>query len=77
MFERFSNELTNDDVAELKDEATSMSLNDLEIALYALVGKKKATFSADTKQKKIIKPLDNAPDTPVGGKSWGHLIIKK
>ncbi len=77
LFERFSNELTNDDVAELKEEAINMSLNDLEIALYALVGKKKATFSADTKQKKIIKPLDNAPDTPVGGKSWGHLIIKK
>jgi hypothetical protein len=55
LFESFSSELTEDEMKELKETSADFSLEDLEGKLYALVGKKKATFSKQPKKEK--KPV--------------------
>lgn len=74
MFTRFSNELNDEDVADIKDKALDMTIEELETALYVLVGKKKATFTApETKPKNKIT-LSLPDDDNPGGKSWGKLV---
>lgn len=52
LFEQFSNELDEGDVKEIKEKASEFSLTEIEEKLFALVGKKKATFSKQTKKEK-------------------------
>jgi hypothetical protein len=56
LFGSFSSELTEDEMKELMETSADFSLEDLESKLYALVGKKKATFSKQAKkEKKAVK----------------------
>lgn len=74
MFAKFSNELTDEDVAEIKDTALDMSLDELENVLYVLVGKKKATFTAPIVKPKNRITITTPTDDNTGGKSWGNLV---
>lgn len=76
LFEQFSNDLSDEDISEIKEKASEYSIEDLENKLYALVGKKKANFS-QTKTKKSVKiGVDNHEDENKSNKSYAHLFDK-
>ncbi|PLR72308.1 hypothetical protein [Bacillus sp. UMB0728] len=52
LFDSFSNELTEEDVKDLKETASEFSLEQLEEKLFTLVGKKKANFTKQPKREK-------------------------
>jgi hypothetical protein len=53
IFEKFSNELTEDEMQPIKDKASEYSIEDLEDKLFALAGRKKVKFSAKQKSERI------------------------
>lgn len=56
MYARFANELTEEEISSVKESAAEFTLDQLEEKLFTLVGKKKATFSAQPKKEvKAIK----------------------
>ena len=52
LFNSFSSELTEEEMKTLKDTASEFSLEQLEEKLFVMVGKKKASFSKQTKKEK-------------------------
>lgn len=52
LYERFSVELTEEEIEEVKAVASEYTLEQLEEKLFTLVGKKKANFSKQTKKEK-------------------------
>ncbi|MEW5569606.1 hypothetical protein ABGT17_13290 [Rossellomorea marisflavi] len=66
LFENFSAELSEEDMAEIKASSTEYTIEQLEGQLYALVGKKKASFSKQVKkEKKFTKiPIEEQKDEP-------------
>ena len=61
IYERFTSELTEEEIADVKETASQFTLEQLEEKLFTLVGKKKATFSKNIKREKqsIKINLDN------------------
>lgn len=51
LFANFSKVLNEDDISELKENASDYSLEELENQLYILVGRKKSNFSVSTRKK--------------------------
>ncbi|MEM4995009.1 hypothetical protein WKH56_20805 [Priestia sp. SB1] len=66
LFGRFSSELTEEEINEIKAVASKFSLEELEEKLFTKVGKKKASFSKQPKKEKesIKIPLDFQDDEP-------------
>lgn len=52
LFERFTAELTEEEIAQVKEKSSEFTLEQLEEKLFTLVGKKKATFSKQVKKEK-------------------------
>lgn len=52
IYERFTAELSEDEIAQVKETASEFTLEQLEEKLFTLVGKKKATFSKQIKKEK-------------------------
>ena len=61
IYDRFTSELTEEEIADVKETASQFTLEQLEEKLFTLVGKKKATFSKNVKREKqsIKINLDN------------------
>jgi hypothetical protein len=75
LFESFSVELTEDEMLPVKEVASDFSLEQLEEKLFTLVGKKKATFSKQTKkEKQTVKiEVEHNDEEP---KAYGGLFEK-
>jgi hypothetical protein len=59
LFSQFSEQLTEEEIAPVKEVASQMSLEDIEERLFSLVGKKLAKFSKNDDSKKTLKvPVD-------------------
>ncbi len=68
LFSRFKEELTDEEINAVQDNSSKYTLDDLEDKLFALVGKKKSSFSKknnDTVKVGIEKEETN--DSPYGG----------
>lgn len=75
LYERFSAELTEEEIAEIKAVASEYTIEQLEEKLFTLVGKKKANFSKQPKkEKQSIKIELDVEDKPKYSKEWAHLI---
>lgn len=75
LYERFSAELTEEEIAEVKAVASEYTIEQLEEKLFTLVGKKKANFSKQhKKEKQSIKIELNVEDKPKYSKEWAYLI---
>ncbi|MGD7047077.1 hypothetical protein [Rossellomorea marisflavi] len=66
LFENFSSELTEEEMSPIKESSAEYSIEELEGQLYALVGKKKASFAKQAKkEKKFTKiPIEEKNDEP-------------
>lgn len=74
IFESFSNELSDEEIAGIKAEKDSFTLDQLEEKLFALVGKKKAKFSLNNeKGVRVSIPIDNKPKSD---KEYADIIAK-
>lgn len=75
LFESFSSELSEDEMAEIKESASKYSIEDLEEKLFTLVGKKKAKFSASKKEKNtaVKIPVEHKDEKPL---PYGGLFTK-
>lgn len=58
LYDRFSAELTEEEIAEIKSVASEYTLEQLEEKLFTLVGKKKANFSKQQKKEKQSIKID-------------------
>ena len=77
LFERFSSELTEDEVLAVKTTSKDFSLDQLEEKLFVLVGKTKATFSKQVKrEKQSIKVEVELDQQEVKPKPYGDLFDK-
>ena len=75
LFAEFSTELSEDELAQVRATVTDQSVEEIRESLFALVGKKKAKFSATPKKQTLRVPLGGGDDKAnVGGKSWGYLV---
>lgn len=64
LFEKFSNELTEDDMKPIKEKASEYSLDELEEKLFALAGRKKVKFSHTQKKERISMGLFDIDGEP-------------
>lgn len=77
LFNQFAAQLTEEEMQPVKDEAANMSLEEIEIKLYALVGKKAAKFSVKQKNKETYKiNIDFGGNNPTDDKPYSHVIEK-
>lgn len=76
LFERFSSELTEDEVNAVKETASEFTIEQLEEKLFTLIGKKKfSTVKQPKKEKQSVKvQVDFEQDKPKSTKEWAHLI---
>ncbi|MNH66539.1 hypothetical protein D3C73_185720 [compost metagenome] len=72
LFTSFANELTEDEMKEVKEKSSEYSLDELQDKLFALVGKKKAKFSHNKKTVIDIN-IEDAPKKK-SGKSYDVLF---
>ncbi|MBD8839479.1 hypothetical protein IFU39_16830 [Paenibacillus sp. CFBP 13594] len=73
LFNDFSKELTVEELESIKAEASISTYEEIEMKLFALVGKKKAKFSINEKPKHIDLTSENKKST---GKSYDELFEK-
>jgi hypothetical protein len=76
LFSKFTDMLTEDEMAPIKEMKSEFSLEVLEEKLFALAGRKKLSFSKVPEQQKPIRynlPVDNKPSSD---KEWADLIEK-
>ena len=79
LFEVFAEKLTEEEITEVKDKASEMSLDEIETMLYVMVGKKTAKFTKRTKKvDETILPVEKSimGDVKPGAKSYDHLMEK-
>lgn len=80
LFEAFSKELTEAEMAEVKANKDNMDLEEIKDKLYALVGKKKAKFNLNTNKQTSIINLNDLEsvdqDKKNTGKSYDELFEK-
>lgn len=78
IFEMFAKELTEEEMAEIKANKDNMQLQEIENALFALVGRKKAKFSFSQQDKsKVIDLTRLEPEKKQKtGKSYDELFEK-
>jgi hypothetical protein len=78
LFERFSSELSEEDIKEIKEKSSEFTLEQLEEKLFTLLGKKKATFSKQPKKEKqsIKIELENNDNDNLDAKPYDHLFSK-
>ena len=78
LFEEFAEKLTEEEVAEVKEKASEMSLEDIETALYVVLGKKNASFTKRKKNDEVKLPVDKEilGDVKPGAKSYDYLMDK-
>jgi hypothetical protein len=75
LFAKFSDTLTEDEMASIKEKKSEFSIEVLEEKLFAIAGRKKLSFSKAPEQKPIrySLPIDNKPSND---KEWADLIEK-
>jgi hypothetical protein len=75
LFAKFSDTLTEDEMASIKEKKSEFSIEVLEEKLFAIAGRKKLSFSKVPEQKPIrySLPVDNKPSSD---KEWADLIEK-
>lgn len=76
LFERFSHQLTLEEVQTIKESSSELSLEEVEMKLFALVGKKLAKFSAKPKEKTSIKINIGNDEEIIDEKSYAYIISK-
>jgi hypothetical protein len=77
LFDNFSKELSEEEIAEVRKQKDELSFEELETKLFALVGKKKARFSFETKKPSIIDlEIENYSNKKKTGKSYDELFEK-
>lgn len=74
LYERFSAELTEEEIAEVKAVASEYTLEQLEEKLFTLVGKKKANFSKQAKKEKQSIKIDLEIETKEKTSKYGDLF---
>lgn len=75
LFEKFSEKLSEDELAPIRETASDYSLEDLEKELFVMVGRKNITFSIKSKEDKSIKVVfDKTPEVDVNAPSWAHIM---
>lgn len=74
LYERFSAELTEEEIAEVKAVASEYTLEQLEEKLFTLVGKKKTNFSKQTKKEKQSIKIDLEIETKEKTSKYGDLF---
>lgn len=74
LFDGFSKELTDEEMAPIKENKDNFTIEELTTQLYTLVGKKKAKFTA-TQKKKYIDLEDQEPaKKQKKGKSYDYMF---
>ncbi len=78
LFAQFSAQLTEEEMKDVKENAAQFTLEEIELKLFALVGKKTAKFTtAKAKTKDTVKiDLDVNNVHPKNDKPYSHLIEK-
>lgn len=71
IFNSFSLELTEEEIKSIKEKSVEMSVDEIETALFALVGKKKAQFNMSKQNNKIPFLIDEKPKS---NKEYASLI---
>ena len=74
LYERFSVELTEEEIEEVKAVASEYTLEQLEEKLFTLVGKKKANFSKQTKKEKQPVKIALEIETKEKASRYGDLF---
>lgn len=74
LYEHFSAELTEEEIAEVKAVASEYTLEQLEEKLFTLVGKKKANFSKQAKKEKQSIKIDLEIETKEKTSKYGDLF---
>lgn len=74
LYERFSVELTEEEIEEVKAVASKYTLEQLEEKLFTLVGKKKANFSKQTKKEKQPVKIALEIETKEKASRYGDLF---
>jgi uncharacterized protein YoxC len=73
IFESFSKELSEDEMADIKAKKSEYGLDEIQDKLFALVGKKKAKFSFN-KEDKPLRINIITDKTKTSDKSWADLV---
>jgi len=74
LFEKFSTQLSGEEINLIKENSTQFTLEQLEDKLFVLVGKKNANFSV--KKDKNVKVTLTPEDKPKSNKPWANLMEK-
>lgn len=74
LYEYFSAELTEEEIAEVKAVASEYTLEQLEEKLFTLIGKKKANFSKQSKKEKKSIKIDLEIETKEKTSKYGDLF---
>lgn len=75
LFAEFAAELSEAELSQVRINISDQSIGQVRDSLFALVGKKKAKFTATLKPKGARVTLGGGEDAPsVGGKTWGYLV---
>jgi hypothetical protein len=77
LFAQFATQLSDEEIAPIKEAASGMELDVIEKELFALVGKKQAKFSVVKKENKSIKiGIDSRLEEVKDEKPYAHLFQK-
>ncbi|MEK4289383.1 hypothetical protein [Paenibacillus sp. FSL P4-0502] len=76
MFEKFSAQLSEDDIKQIKSSSESMSIEDIETQLYAMVGKKNTKFTSQKQKNKdsVRFKLPEPSNNKSTDKPYAHLF---
>lgn len=74
LFTSFSQDLTEDEMSELKDKATDMTVDDIQVRLYALVGQKKSKAKLTDKQTTVKFTFDKSKSNDKTMPAWAELM---
>lgn len=78
LVERFASELTAEEITAVMEKASEYTIEELEVQLYASVGRSKAKFTAPKQEKNGVKvTLDNGSGVEVKNEpAWMNLVRK-
>jgi hypothetical protein len=74
LYESFATQLTAEEIATVKEGASSMSLEEVEVKLFALVGKKNFTATKEDKKSVVKVSFNQESNEDVSG--YGYILTK-